>query len=71
MGRKEFCNELVNQFNYYSRNEYEVAVCYLILKLLASITVDIKEFNYYADKIKNKVLKEKLIFYYLTREDGL
>lgn len=71
MGRKEFCNELVNQFNYYSRNEYEVGVCYLILKLLASITLDINEFNYYADRIKNKVLKEKLMFYYLTREDGL
>lgn len=71
MKRKEFCNELINQFNYYAKNDREPGICLLLLKLLGCITKDKLEFSNYTEKIKNQELKKLIMLYYLAIGDGL
>lgn len=67
MGRKEFCNELVNQFNYYSiKNNKEV--CIKILKLLVELCFSFAEFDVYTDKIKNQKFFVSLMIEEIIKE---
>ena len=63
MNKEEFCLELVNQFNYYSKRN-AVDICLAILKLLAKITCEFNEFHSYTNKIKDKDFMIDLMILY-------